>query len=178
VNSGAGSNIGVELTIEKFLSSGFYLLGSASVFDSKYKGSDGIERNSTFNYGYVVNVLGGREWKMGSRSALTLDLRLSTIGGRYATPVDLQQSIAQRKEVLDETRYNSEQLGAYLRLDTKFGFRIDSKKRKLSQTFYLDLQNVTNRENIFLQRYNPLYSRVGKVNQIGFFPDLLYRIHF
>jgi hypothetical protein len=178
VNSGTGSNIGVELTIEKFLSSGFYLLGSASFFDSKYKGSDGIERNSTFNYGYVVNVLGGREWKMGSRSALTLDLRLSTIGGRYATPVDLQQSIAQRKEVLDETRYNSEQLDAYLRLDTKFGFRINSKKRKLSQTFYLDLQNVTNRENIFLQRYNPLYSRVGKVNQIGFFPDLLYRIQF
>jgi hypothetical protein len=178
VNRGSGTNLGMELTIEKFLSSGFYLLGSASLFDSKYKGSDGIERNSTFNYGYVANVLGGREWKMGSRSALTLDLRLSTIGGRYATPVDLQQSMAQRKEVLDETRYNSEQLDAYLRFDTKFGFRINSKKRKLSQTFYLDLQNVTNRENIFLQRYNPLYNRVGKVNQIGFFPDLLYRIQF
>lgn len=178
VNGGTGSNTGVELTIEKFLSSGFYLLGSASLFDSKYKGSDGIVRSSTFNYGYVANVLGGREWKMGSRSALTLDLRLSTIGGRYTTPVDLPQSIAQRKEVLDETRYNSEQLDAYLRLDTKFGFRINSKKRKVSQTFYLDLQNVTNRENIFLQRYNPLYSRVGKVNQIGFFPDILYRIQF
>jgi len=178
VNRGSGTNLGMELTIEKFLSSGFYLLGSASLFDSKYKGSDGIERNSTFNYGYVANVLGGREWKMGSRSALTLDLRLSTIGGRYATPVDLHQSMAQRKEVLDETRYNSEQLDAYLRFDTKFGFRINSKKRKLSQTFYLDLQNVTNRENIFLQRYNPLYNRVGKVNQIGFFPDLLYRIQF
>jgi hypothetical protein len=178
VNRGSGTNLGMELTIEKFLSNGFYLLGSASLFDSKYKGSDGIERNSTFNYGYVANVLGGREWKMGSRSALTLDLRLSTIGGRYATPVDLQQSMAQRKEVLDETRYNSEQLDAYLRFDTKFGFRINSQKRKLSQTFYLDLQNVTNRENIFLQRYNPLYNRVGKVNQIGFFPDLLYRIQF
>jgi hypothetical protein len=178
VNNGKGNNLGVELTIERFLSKGFYLLGSASLFDSKYKGSDGVERNSTFNYGYVANVLGGREWKVGNRSALTMDIRFSTIGGRYTTPVDLPQSIAQRKEVLDETRYNSEQLDPYLRLDVKPGFRINSKKRKLSQTFFLDLQNVTNRENIFLRRYNPLYANVGKVNQIGFFPDLLYRIQF
>ncbi len=178
VNEGTGTNLGIELTLEKFLSNGFYLVGSASLFDSKYKGSDGIERNSTFNFGYVANVLGGREWKAGSRSAITLDIRFSTIGGRYATPVDLAQSIQQRKEVLDESRYNSEQLDNYLRLDTKFGFRINSKKRKLSQTFYLDLQNVTNRKNIFLQRYNPLYGTVGRVNQIGFFPDILYRIQF
>jgi hypothetical protein len=178
VNEGKGKNIGVELTVERFLSKGFYLLGSAALFDSKYKGSDGIERNSTYNYGYVANLLTGREWKVGERSTVTLDLRFSTIGGRYATPVDVAASMAQRKEVLDESRYNSEQLDAYLRLDTKLGFRINSKKRKLSQTFYLDLQNVTNRENIFLRRYNPVYGTVGKVNQIGFFPDLLYRIQF
>jgi hypothetical protein len=84
----------------------------------------------------------------------------------------------QRKEVLDETKYNSEQLASYFRLDTKFGFRINSKKRRLSQTFYLDLQNVTNQENIFLRRYNPVYGTVGSVNQIGFFPDILYRLQF
>jgi hypothetical protein len=178
VNSGRGTNLGVELTVEKFLSGGFYLLGSASLFDSKYKGSDGVERNSAYNFGYVANVLSGREWKMGSRTVLTVDLRFSTIGGRWSTPVDVDQSMAQRKEVLDETQYNSEQLDPYLRLDTKFGIRINSKKRKLSQTFYLDLQNVTNRENIFLRRYNPLYGTVGRVNQIGFFPDLLYRVQF
>jgi hypothetical protein len=178
VNEGEGNNIGVELTIERFLSKGFYLLGSGTLFDSKYKGSDCIQRNSTYNFGYVANVLAGREWKAGARRTITLDLRFSTIGGRYATPVDLAASIAQRKEVLDETRYNSEQLDAYLRIDTKVGFRINSKKRKFSQTFYLDLQNVTNRENIFLRRYNPVYGTVGKVNQIGFFPDLLYRVQF
>jgi hypothetical protein len=178
INDGTGRNVGVEGSIERFLSKGFYLLGSASLFNSKYKGSDRIERNSTYNFGYVANLLGGREWKVNNRSALTTDIRFSTIGGRYTTPVDLPKSIAQQKEVLDETRYNSEQLDAYLRLDIKAGVRINSKKRKLSQTFYLDLQNVTNRENVFLRRYNPLYGTVGKVNQIGFFPDLLYRIQF
>jgi hypothetical protein len=180
VNGGTGSNRGVELTVERFLSKGYYLLATGSVFSSKYKGSDGVERNSTYNYGYAANVLAGREWRIGAggRKAFTLDVRLSTIGGRYATPVDLAASQAAGKEVLDETRYNSEQLAAYLRLDTKFGFRINSAKRKLSQTIYLDLQNVTNRENIFLRRFNPVYGTIGQVNQIGFFPDILYRIQF
>jgi hypothetical protein len=180
INNGTGSNKGIELTAEKFLSNGYYLLATGSVFESKYKGSDGIERNSIFNNGYAANILTGREWKMGKskRNTFTLDLRMSTIGGKYVTPVDLPASIAAGKEILDETKYNSEQLDSYFRLDTKFGLRLNNKKRKISQTFYLDLQNVTNRENIFLRRYNPVYGTTGQVNQIGFFPDILYRIQF
>jgi len=180
VNKGTGCNKGIELTIEKFLSKGYYLLATGSVFNIQYKGSDGVQRNSTYNNGYAGNILFGREWKVGKaeRNAFTLDLRMSTIGGKYATPVDLAASIASGKEVLDEAKYNAEQLDAYFRVDTKFGFRMNSKKRKLSQTIYLDLQNVTNRENIFLRRYNPVYGTTGNVNQIGFFPDILYRAQF
>lgn len=180
VNDGTGKNTGAEITVEKFLSGGYYLLTTGSVFESTYKGSDGVKRNSTYNYGYVFNMLAGREWKMGKegRNAFTIDIRFSTLGGKYTTPVDLAASIAQGKEVLDEGRYNTERLDNYLRMDTKFGIRINSSKRKLSQTFYLDLQNVSNRENIFLRRYNSVYGTVGSVNQIGFFPDILYRLQF
>ncbi len=180
VNKGTGINYGAELTIEKFLTKGFYVLTSTSVFSSKYKGSDGVERNTTFNYGYASNILAGKEWKMGKskRNAFTVDFKLTNIGGRYATPVDIAASIAQNKEVLDETKYNSEQLKGYFRMDTKFGFRINSSKHKLSHTFYLDLQNVTNNKNIFLRRYNPEKQTIGDVNQIGFFPDILYRLQF
>lgn len=105
-------------------------------------------------------------------------MKLTALGGRYTTPVNLAASITANREILDETRYNTEQLKGYFRLDTKFGFRMNSSKRKLSQTFYLDLQNVTNQQNIFLRRYNPERQKIGEVNQIGFFPDLLYRIQF
>lgn len=180
VNKGTGTNTGVEITLEKFLSKGYYLLTTGSVFNSRYKGSDGVERNSAYNYGYAANVLAGREWKVGKegRKFFTLDVKLSTIGGGYATPVDIPASVAAGKEVLNENSYNSEQLSSYLRFDTKFGFRTNSKKRKLSQTIYLDFQNVTNRENVFLRRFNPLYGRTGSINQIGFFPDILYRVQF
>lgn len=180
VNKGTGENYGVELTVEKFLNKGFYILTTGSIFKSTYKGSDGVERNTTFNYGYATNVLAGKEWKMGkaNKNAFTFDVKLTALGGRYTTPVNLAASIAANKEVLDETRYNTDQLKGYFRLDTKFGFRMNSSKRKLSQTFYLDLQNVTNQQNIFLRRYNPERQQIGEVNQIGFFPDLLYRIQF
>lgn len=179
-NTGTGKNYGVELTIEKFLSKGFYVLASGSLFDSKYKGSDGIERNTTFNYGYAANVLAGREWKLGKskKNAFTVDIKLTTIGGRYTTPIDIALSLANQKEEYDRSKYNTVKLDGYFRLDTKFGFRINSCKRKLSHTFYLDFQNVTNHKNIFLQRYNAQKQQVGNVYQIGFFPDILYRLQF
>ncbi|WP_205510110.1 TonB-dependent receptor [Longitalea arenae] len=180
VNNGTGFNRGVELTLEKFFSKGYYLLTTASLFDSKYKGSDGIERNSTFNNNNVLNVLAGKEWKLGNsgRNMFTVDIKMAYSGGRYYTPIDLAASDRAGTEKLDETRYNTEQFDAYFRLDTRFGFRLNSGKRRLSQTFYLDLQNVTNRDNVFIRRYNPVQKQVGTVNQIGFFPDIMYKIQW
>jgi hypothetical protein len=180
VNNGTGSNRGVELTVEKFFSKGYYLLTTASVFDSKYKGSDGLERNSTFNNRSVLNVLAGKEWKMGNsgRNVFTLDIKMAYSGGRYYTPVDLAASARAGTEKLDELHYNSQQFPDYFRLDTRFGFRLNSSKRRLSQTIYLDLQNVTNRDNVFIRRYNQVQKEVGTVYQIGFFPDIMYKIQW
>jgi hypothetical protein len=79
--------------------------------------------------------------------------------------------------IYDNLAFSKKQ-DAYMRWDVKFGYRVNSSKRKLSQTFFLDFQNVTNRENIFALRYNTVRGEVGRVNQIGFFPDLLYRVEF
>jgi hypothetical protein len=180
VNKGTGYNRGIELTIEKFLSKSTYVLLTTSFFDSKYKGSDGIERNTAFNYKSVLNILAGKEWALDKTNtrAFTFDIRLSTIGGRYATPVNVPASVQAGYEILDTLHYNSVRLDGYFRLDTKFGIRINSHKRKLSQTFYIDLQNVTNRKNIFLIQYNNAKAIASPIYQIGFFPDILYRIQF
>jgi hypothetical protein len=180
VNEGTGYNYGIELTVEKFFSKGYYGLLTTSVFDSKYEGSDGIERNTAFNNGYVVNVLGGKEFKIGKdkRNALTFDMKLTTAGGRYYTPVNLEVSRIVGEEVLFEEMAFSERFDPYFRLDVKFGVQLNSKTRKFSQQFFIDLQNVTNNENIFVKRYNELTNEVNDVFQSGFFPDLLYRIQF
>lgn len=180
VNKGTGRNVGIEVTVEKFFSKGYYALITTSIFDSKYKGSDGVERSTAFNGGYVFNVLAGKEFKIGSsgRRALTFDTKFTTAGGRPYSPVNLAASQAAGKEVIYDNLAFSKKQDAYMRWDVKFGYRVNSSKRKLSQTFFLDFQNVTNRENIFALRYNTVRGEVGRVNQIGFFPDLLYRVEF
>lgn len=180
VNDGTGTNIGVEFTAEKFFSKGWYSLVTLSVFDSKYKGSDGVLRSTAFDGGYVFNVLGGREFKLGStgRRFLTLDTKMTAAGGRPYTPVNLEASQLAGQEVLYDNLAFSERIDDYLRWDVKLGLRLNSPNRKMSQTFFLDFQNVTNNKNVFSMRYNDVRGVVGKTYQIGFFPDILYRIEF
>lgn len=180
VNEGTGSNIGIELTVEKFFSRGYYGLLTTSIFDSKYEGSDGVERNTAFNNGYVVNLLAGKEFKIGKakRNAFSLDTKVTTAGGQYYTPVDLEASKIAQEEVLFEDQAFSEQFDSYFRWDFKFGFQLNSATKKISHQFYFDIQNVLNTENVFARRYNRLTNEVNEVLQLGFFPDFLYRIQF
>ncbi|MEO1487572.1 MAG: TonB-dependent receptor [Bacteroidota bacterium] len=180
VNAGTGFNQGLELTLEKFFSDGFYGLLTSSFFESKYEGSDGIERNTPFNNGYVVNFLAGKEFKTGrsGKNILFVDTRVTTSGGRYFTPVDLEASRKAGFEILQEDVAFSQQYEDYFRWDIKFGLKINSKTKKSSHQFYVDLQNVTANENIFVRRYNRLTNNIDEVNQIGFFPDFGYKFQF
>lgn len=181
VNEGTGRNYGIELTLEKFFSDGYYLLMTTSLYDSKYKGSDGVERNTAFNNQIVYNALFGKEWKFGpsQRNAWTFDTKFTTSGGQPFTPVDLEATRANAgREVRQENIAFSERYGSYLRWDVKFGVRLNSGKRNVSHQFFVDLQNVTNRKNEFVRRYNEVTDEVNKIQQIGFFPDVMYRIQF
>ncbi len=179
-NEGTGSNYGIEITVEKFFSKGYYGLLTVSLFDSKYEGSDGIERNTAFNSNYVVNFLAGKEFIIGKekRNAITFDMKVTSSGGRYYTPIDLEASRAAGEEVLIEEEAYSLRQDPYFRLDAKLGFRLNAKKKRISQTFFVDFQNLTNRQNIFRERYNPVTENINTVYQQGFFPDILYRVQF
>ncbi len=180
VNEGTGFNRGIELTVEKFFDKGYHGLLTTSIFESKYKGSDGIERNSPFNNKYVLNILGGREFKIGKskKDIFFIDTKFTLAGGRHYTPVDIMASQQAGFEILQEDLAYSKQADSYVKWDVKLGIRFNSKKKKRSHQFYIDLQNVTDNENIFERRYNRLTNEVNQVNQIGFFPDVGYRFQF
>jgi hypothetical protein len=181
VNEGTGTNYGVELTLEKFFSRGYYLLMTSSLYESKYKGSDNIERSTAFNNNIVYNMLFGREWKFGKggKNAWTFDTKLTTAGGKPFTPIDLDATRANdgREVRMDDLAF-SEKYGSYFRWDVKLGVRINSKTKNITHQFYIDLQNLSNRENEFGKRYNEVTDEINRVDQIGFFPDIQYRIQF
>jgi hypothetical protein len=177
VNKGTGRNYGIELTLEKFYSNGYYFLFTSSLFDSKYRGSDDVRRNTTFNSHYVVNLLAGKEFKVGRKNnVFNIDWKLTTAGGRYVTPIDFEKSGLAGEAVYVQDKAFSTQLGDYFRTDVKFSFRMN--RRKATHEFSLDLQNVTNRQNVFTQRYNVRTNRIATEYQIGFFPIPQYRLLF
>lgn len=107
-NAGTGKNYGVELTIEKFFSKGYYGLFTSSLYSSKYTGSDGIERNTAFNGIYVFNILAGKEWKLEvkKRNKISTDIKFTNAGGRAFTPIDLTASNATGREQLSTNAYS------------------------------------------------------------------------
>ncbi len=178
-NSGTGKNYGAEMTIEKFFSKGYYGLFTSSVYSSKYTGSDGVERNTAFNGKYIFNILGGKEWKVGSekRNKFSTDLKYTYAGGRAYTPIDLAASNSTGHDQLSTDAYSAVYPN-YFRLDLKFGYTINSNKRKLSHSISLDLQNVTNHKNVFSQNYDDRSRSVNTTYQLGFFPNIVYKIQF
>lgn len=180
-NAGTGENYGAELTIEKFFTKGYYGLITGTIYESTYKGSDKVKHNTAFNGKYVYNVLVGKEFKLGKekRNTLTIDVKMTQAGGRYYTPVDLAASQAVNREVLKGDEYAFTQRNSdFFRLDVKTGFTLNSKKRKMSQSLFFDVQNVTNNKNVFAQRYNPLTNNINTAYQIGFFPNFVYKVQF
>ena len=173
VNQGAGRNYGIELTLKRFFHNGYYFLLTTSLFDAKYTGSDQVQRNPAFNGDYIANLLGGKEFKIGSEGN-TLNFMAS--GGNRYTPVDVEQSAALGYEVRQDDRAFSASLDDYLRADVKISYRINAKN--VTHEFGLDLQNITNHQNEFRRTYNPRTNSVETQYQIGLFPVPQYRILF
>ncbi len=178
-NGGKGQNYGVELTIEKFFNKGYYVLFTSSLYSSKYIASDGIERNTAFNGRYVFNVLGGKEWKVGSdkRNKISADLKLTNAGGRAYTPIDLTASEAIGRGVYSTDLF-SDYYDSYFRMDFKIGFTLNGRSKKISQSVSLDLQNVTNNKNVFSQEYDDRSRSIKTTYQLGFFPNFIYKLQF
>lgn len=176
VNRGTGENYGLEFTLEKFYSKGYYYLFTASLFESYYYGSDFIKRNTAFNGNYVFNALAGKEFKIKEKYTFALDVKVTYAGGKHYTPIDLPASQFYNAEVRDNSRAYQQQYPAYFRLDIKPSFRHNMKK--VTMEVNCDFQNVTGHNNIFQQTYDPTQRKIVTDYQLKFFFIPQFRLLF
>jgi len=177
VNKGIGRNYGVEFTLEKFYSQQYYFLLTSSLFKSEYQGSDQIWRSTAFNGGYIVNLLGGKEWNLKSKDrTFGFSLKFTTAGGRRYTPIDVQRSMAAGQTIYLNDQAFSQQYPAYFRTDVRIVYRVN--KNRITMEWVLDVQNVTNHQNIFVQSFNPRTGTINNQYQLGIFPVPQFRILF
>ena len=177
-SDGKGRSYGLELTVEKSLTAGIYLMSTTSIYQSKYTGRDGIERDSRFNGKYVQNLLAGKEWRVGKSKTniFAANIKLLAAGGNRTTPIDLEKSREKGRTERDWSRSYSEQLPAYFRTDLRVSYT--RNKKRTTSTISLDIQNVTNRLNAFDRYYNKKEDRVKLITQTGMLPILNYRLEF
>ena len=175
-NNGRGYYYGIEFTIEKYFSKGYYYLGTLSLYESKYKASDNKWRNTAFNGNFVLNILAGKEWKIGKNNILSASGKITYAGGKRFVPIDEAASLKNGYEVQIEDRSYENRLKDFFRADIRIGYKTNSKR--VTQEYGLDIQNITNRKNIFTQQFNPQTGKVEDLYQIGLFPVPFYRIYF
>jgi len=155
-STGTGRNYGIELTFEQFLNKGFYFLTTASLFESKYKGSDGIERHTAFSSLFLINGLIGKEWVLHKNSTnpklttkdrrLGIDLKLNYAGGKRYTPINEEQSRLEHQPVYYTDQTFEKQFPNYFRTDLKVFFKHGGKKTNYEVG--IDIQNIFNTQKI------------------------------
>jgi hypothetical protein len=176
VNMGTGENYGVELTLEKMITKGFYYLTNVSLYNSVYKGGDGVVRNTAFNGNYTVNVLAGYEIRINQKLSIDFNGKISWAGGKRYPKIDVKESVDRGSLNYDQSSLFELKYKDYLRADLKVGVRLNGKK--ITQEWALDVQNLTNRQNIFREVFDSGTQSIKQEYQIGFFPVFLYKITF
>ncbi len=175
-NDGFGKNYGIDITLERPLEKGFYMLVTGSLYDSKYQAADKKWRNSAWNGNFMSSVLTGKEFIFSNKSLMHIDINLNYSGGRRYTPIDEQASIIAGEAVYGTNQIFEKKLPNYFRTDLKISYKKSGDK--ITQEWQLDLRNIFNRHNIFSQRYNKVKNKIEYTYQSGFLPVMQYKIMF
>lgn len=177
-DTGVGRNYGIDFTFEKFFSNQYYFLMTTSVFDSKYEALDKNWYSSRFNTKFNFNLVGGKEFSVGKgkNNILGINGKVMYKGGNLGTPLDLEIYEETGNLELNQGLRNSVQFKDYFRVDVSFNYRLN--RPKVAHIFSLDIQNATNRDNVYLERYNPETDQIETYYQLGLIPIINYKIEF
>jgi hypothetical protein len=178
VNNGEGRNYGVDLTLERYLKNGFYWMLTGSVFDSQYTGDDDEWHNTRYNRRWLVNVLGGKEWMLGSqkRHLLGVHLRINATGGAWYTPLNMAESLATQDSVEDESKMMSKQWPSIFTVHANIDWQIN--RPRVSHHVGFNMINVTGTEDRYGFDYNRRHQRMDEAKNAWLLPNLYYRISF
>jgi hypothetical protein len=177
VNEGTARNYGIEMTVEKSFTKGYYFLVTGSLFDSKYYGQDGVLRNTTFNGRNALNVVLAKEFTISGKNALQLGGKFTYLGGRWYGPVDNAASAAAAEVIFVDSTQNTLQFRPYYRADLKILYRWN--RPKVTHEFAIDLINFLSVKNILKLSYAPGNASGNPVReeyQLGFLPIFYYKI--
>ena len=163
VSEGEGYARGVEFFVQRKLSNHLYGQISYTYSRARHAALDGVERPGSFDIPHVFYAIGG--WRFDEQWEFSA--KFSFASGRPRTPMKMPESAEQNRFVLDLTRINTLRMPDYQRLD----IRIDNRQHFSGWNLvsYVEVQNVSDRDNVFMYVWNEKTRSEQVVNQIGLF---------
>jgi hypothetical protein len=177
-SEGKGRNLGLELTLERFLHKNWYYILTGSIFDSKYKTPTSAWTNTRYNAGHSAISTIGKEWVVGrkKRNIIGINIKNAWVGGQWDTPIDREASRLQQKEIRDESKPFSVKFDDFYKLDV--GVKYKRNKANFTSTLSLDLMNATNSKNTGGVTYDVHNDKITEWNMMPFVPVLSYKVEF
>lgn len=180
-NTGTGFNYGIELTVQKYFDKSFFFLFSGTLYDSKYTGSDGVLRNTSYNGNYVTNILAGKEFQINQKHTIGLGLKVTYAGGKRYGFANDSLSRYFNEVIFIDSAFNERQFKDYFRADFKISWRMNADK--VTHEIGLDLVNILNTKNLLSLAYapnlmDPTKEPFAEKTQLGFLPIFYYKIDF
>jgi hypothetical protein len=178
LNNGYGRNYGLEATLEKFFSENYFFLLTGSLFQSQFSVDGETWRNSRFNGNYMLNALGGYEWRFGvsKNNSFSANVRCIWRGGTRYTPINEQASLAVGRDVLVSDAVFAQKVPDYFRIDFSSSIRFNYTKWAFS--IALEIQNVTNRANVNRYFFDPYSQEVRTAYMFGIMPVFNFKFEF
>lgn len=178
VFEGNGVNYGIENTLQQWLTKKLFYLVNVSLFNSTYSYPGFESRSTRFNNRYIANLTLGYEWQKQKRDDRTrilgVNIHATALGGNVYTPIDLHASIAAGTAVLGEP-FSSRYPG-YFRTDFRIYWRWNKKTN--NQVFSIDIQNLTNQQNVQYIYYDNYSKSLLTKYHLGIIPLVTYRWEF
>jgi len=179
VNKGTGRNMGIEVILNRTFKNGYYFTAVSSLYDSRYKALDGISRNTRFNGNYISTLTLGKEiqsLRHNKNRIFGVNFRFIWQGGYRHTPIDVSASQNAGEPVYLAPESFSKKYDDFIRLDLRIYFK--KYKSNYTRTLSFDIQNVTARQNIAYQYYDPFTNNIETKYQLGLLPFISYKIEF
>jgi hypothetical protein len=121
--------------------------------------------------------LAGYEIPLGSgNKILAFDGKLTMAGGNRYTPIDIEESVLQKRTVYDWSQAYEKKYKDYRKVDFKVSFKLNQKRA--TQMWFINVENIFNRKNILRENYDENTQQMVTEYQLGLFPYGGYRIEF
>jgi len=178
VNKGTGVNLGIDITLERFLENNMYFLVTASFFDSKYVGGDQVERSTAYASGYAVNGLWGKEYYLGKTRAnvLGINLKLTAAGGVPLSPANLDRTREMKQFIADESNAFEARAPNQIFLDISVIYT--KNKATYSSSWAFQIKNALASKSLYYYDYDYRTDEVFAVEEEIVVPSLSYKIEF